>query len=180
MPHKLKEIHVRSFLTRSNVLCGPKVRPPPGLTRAHAHPHYLCFVPGGASVLQAAALLRPADGSPLLPQLRARRGGGRSHQRFRGVPEGREPPPQRQPAGVTATQPTAGTVSQTESDGHCSGDWLEPGCGFVFEEISHKDEISSSRSSDPDVHLLLLVLQSPAGRRVKSQNLTCSCVIVVL
>lgn len=151
----------------------------------HTHsPDLRCF-PGGASVLQAAALLRPADGSPLLPQLRARRRSGRSHQRFGGVPEGRQPPPpQRQPAGVTAMQPTAGTLSQTKSHRRCSCGWLEPVRRFVFEEISNKDEISSScspSSSDPAAHLLLLVVQSLAGRRMKCQDdWTCSCVTVAL
>lgn len=144
-------MHVRSFLTPAGTNCSPE--------RLSTHPPDLRCRPGGASVLQAAALLRPADGSPLLPQLRARRGSGRSHQCFGGVPEGRQPPPQRQPAGVTAARPTAGTVSQTKSDGHCSGDCLEPVSAIVFEVISHKEEIFSSCSSvfsNTAVHLLLL------------------------
>lgn len=70
-------------------------------------------------------------------------------------------------------QPTAGTVSQTKSHRRCSCGWLEPVRRFVFEEISNKDEISSScspSSSDPAAHSLMKC----------QDDWTCSCVTVVL
>lgn len=59
----------------------------------------LC-VSGGAAVFQAAPVLRPAGGGPLLPQLRARGGHG-ARQPLGGLPEDRHTSSQQQPAGVT-------------------------------------------------------------------------------
>lgn len=58
-------------------------------------------VSGGAAVFQAAPVLRPAGGGPLLPQLRAH-GSHRARQPLWGLPEGHHTSPQQQPAGVSS------------------------------------------------------------------------------
>lgn len=62
-------------------------------------PPWLSCVAGRASVHQAAPVLCPAAGQPLLPQLWASRS-HRAHKCLRGLPEGHHTSPQQQPAGV--------------------------------------------------------------------------------
>lgn len=95
---KVFEFNIFHCVTSSPLKHAQHFQPFSSDIKAVANLGGLSCVAGGAPDCQAALVLRPADGQPLLPQLRSPRSHG-PHKCLRGLPEGHHAPPQ-QPAGV--------------------------------------------------------------------------------
>lgn len=116
------QIYSSVTLRRSGIDPKPAAEGPTGafapLKRSECLKSEPLCVPGGAAVFQAAPVLRPAGGGPLLPQLRARGSHG-ARQPLGGLPEDHHTSPQQQPAGVTwagsrdCWKPEEGTLQMT-------------------------------------------------------------------